>query len=206
MNNRVFLVLIIVLSCALLLVGAGLIGGALYLQGRPGRTSPAAQDFATPGASDTLLTPIAQNGGPQVGALAPDFTVTGLDGLPVSLADLRGKAVMINFWATWCGPCVAEMKNIEAVYQKHKDAKFMILAVNRGEYTDQVKGYKDLWKLNFPFMMDDSGNAARAYRIQALPTTVFVDGEGKVYEIHIGGPMTVEFIEERVQTLLEKIK
>jgi peroxiredoxin len=198
MNNRVFLVLIVVLSCVLLLVGAGLIGAALYLQGG----IPGAAAFAPQATSNALLTPVAASGAPKQGEPAPDFTATAPDGKTVKLSDFRGKPVMINFWASWCGPCTAEMKNIETVYQKHTHDDFVILAVNQGEGTDTIKGYGELWKLNFRLLRDDGDKTSQAYRIQALPTTVFVDARGNISEVHIGGPMTVEFIEKRVGELL----
>lgn len=198
MNNRVYLVLIILLSCALLVVGAGAIGVVLFLQGQ----TPTANAFRTPSATNSLLTPIATSGALKEGDPAPDFSVTLIDGTTAKLSDFRGKPVMLNFWASWCGPCTAEMKNIEAVYQKHLNDDFVILAVNQGEGAATVEGYKELWKLHFRLVRDPSDNASRLYHIQALPTTVFVDAQGKVYEIHIGGPMSIEFIEKRVSDLL----
>jgi cytochrome c biogenesis protein CcmG, thiol:disulfide interchange protein DsbE len=200
MNNRVFLVLIIILSCAILLVGGTLIGAALALQGNPlSLTNFTPQNNTAP-----LLTQQDRAGAPDNGAPAPDFTVSTTDGKTLKLSDFRGKPVMINFWASWCGPCTAEMKNIEAVFQQHLNDDFVILAVNQGEGSDTIKGYGELWKLNFRLVHDDNQKAAELYHVQALPTTVFVDREGKVYEVHIGGPMTQEFIEKRANALLEK--
>lgn len=198
MQNRTYLVLIIVLSCVLLAGGAGIIGVVLYLQGQSLTTA----SFATPPAADALITPAVAAGAPKQGDPAPDFSVTLLDGSTAKLSDFRGKPVMLNFWASWCGPCTAEMKNIESVYQKHLNDDFVILAVNQGENDTTVQGYKELWKLNFRLVRDNLENASKLYRVQALPTTVFVDAQGKVHEIHIGGPMSVEFIEQRVNELL----
>lgn len=198
MNNRTYLILVILLSCALIVVGGGLIGTVLYLQGQ----TLAASSFATPSTSNALMTPAAASGAPQVGSPAPDFRVTTVDGKTVKLSDFLGKPVVINFWASWCGPCTAEMKNIETVYQKHLDDDVVILAVNQGEGMNTITGYGELWKLNFRLLQDNLDNVSRLYRIQALPTTVFVDKDGKIYDVHIGGPMSVEFIEQRVNKML----
>lgn len=196
MNNRIFIALILVLSCAIVFVGVALIGAAMYLQG----ALPGANTFAPQNTPAALLAPssdVVKEGSP-----APDITVSTPDGKTLTLSEFRGKPVMLNFWASWCGPCTAEMKNIEAVYQKHRNDDFVILAVNQGEGYDTIKGFGELWKLNFRLVRDDGDNAARAYRVRALPTTVFVDKDGNVSEIHIGGPMTQEFIEKRVNDLL----
>lgn len=195
MNNRIFLILVLVLSCAILLVGGALVGAALYLQGNPVTADFAPQN--TPSAVNAL-----QAGQVTKGSPAPDFTATALDNTIVKLSDFRGKPVMINFWASWCGPCTAEMKNIEAVYQQHANDDFVILALNQGEGNDTIKGYGELWKLNFRLLRDDGYQAGNLYNIKALPTTIFVDKQGIVREIHLGGPMSQEFIEKRVQEML----
>lgn len=200
MNNRVYLILIIVLSCALLVVGAGMIGVVLYLQGQPSAVAA----FSTPASTDGVVPTVAAGVGLQPGDPAPDFAVTLLDGTTKKLSDFRGKPVMLNFWASWCGPCTAEMKNIEAVYQKHLNDDFIILAVNQGEGESTVKGYKELWNLNFRLVRNPADDAAHLFHIQALPTTVFVNADGKIQEVHIGGPMSVDFIQQRVDEMLTK--
>lgn len=200
MKNRTFLVLIVVLSCGLLLVGGAFIGSALYLQGRM-------PSVAFPQQGDTgalLATPAAGSGVPQAGMIAPDFTVQTLDGASMKLSDFRGKPVMLNFWASWCGPCTAEMKNIESVFQKHTNEDIVILGVNQGEGSSTVKGYAELWKLHFRLVRDEDAEASHLYQVRALPTTVFIDAQGKISDVHIGGPMTADFIEKRVNDLLGK--
>lgn len=196
MNNRIFIVLILVLSCAILLVGGTLIGAALYLQ----NNTVAATDFAPQTTTAPLIEP---SSGPfKIGSAAPEIRVLAMDGKTLNLSDFRGKPVVINFWASWCGPCTAEMKAIEAVYQKHKNDDIVILAINQGESEETIKGYGELWKLNFRLTRDANQEAGSIYKVQALPTTVFVDKQGNIHEYHIGGPMTQEFLEKRVNDLL----
>lgn len=201
MNNRTFLILILVVSCALLALGGAFIGAALYLQGR----APTAAAFPTaPNTGDLIATPDASNGMLQTGSPAPDITLKTLDGELVKLSDFRGRPVMLNFWATWCGPCTAEMKNIENIFQQHPNEDFVILGVNQGEGSQTIKGYAELWKLTFRLLRDEGDTAARAYQVRALPTTIFIDAQGIIHEIHIGGPLSVEFIQKRVDALLNK--
>ncbi len=186
----------IILSCAILFVGAALIGAAMYLQGN----LPTANTFAPQTKTAPLLAPASS---PLTkGSPAPEIQVLTMDGVALNLSDFRGKPVILNFWASWCGPCTAEMKAIEAVYQKHKTEDVIILAVNQGENDETIKGYGELWKLNFRLTRDAGQEAGRIYKVQALPTTVFVDRQGNIHEYHIGGPMTQEFIEKRVNDML----
>ncbi len=196
MNKRTFIVLIAALSCAILLVGGALIGAAYYLQGNAAAVAAFEPQPKTAPLQAPAASPLTK------GSPAPDFQVVTMDGTPLNLSDFRGKPVVVNFWASWCGPCTAEMKTIEAVYQKHANDDVVILAVNQGESDDTIKGYGELWKLNFRLTRDPNQKAGQLYKALALPTTVFVDRDGKVYEYHIGGPMTQEFIEKRVDAML----
>lgn len=202
MNNRTFLVLIIVLSCVLLLLGGAFIGSALYLQGAfPSQTLA----FATVAPGNALIdTPAPSGATLKKGSVAPDITVTTMAGETLKLSSFRGKSVILNFWASWCGPCTAEMKNIESIYKEYPENDLIILGVNQGESNETIKGYADLWNLSFRLVRDEDGNAGRSYQIRALPTTVFIDSEGIVYEIRVGGPLSVDFIKERVNKLLDK--
>ena len=201
MNRRVAIAGI-VLTGALTLVACLLIVAGLWF-------AFSAYRLATTNSSSS----VNQNGSPStgpsviglsVGAPAPDFTLTGLDQKTVQLEQLHGKVVLLNFWATWCGPCSAEMPNIEQVYQGLSRSEVAILAVNQGEFADQVRGYADLYHLHFPILMDDHEKVGSLYRVQALPTTVFIDRQGIIREIHIGGPMTVDFITTHIQSLLQQ--
>jgi hypothetical protein len=81
-----------------------------------------------------------------------------------------------------------------------------IFALNQGEYAEQVSGYADLYRLHFPILLDDKSDVSRRYHIQALPTTVFIDRGGLIRDIHIGGPMSVDFIQNEIDSLLAPAK
>ena len=134
--------------------------------------------------------------------MAPDFTLPTLDGDEITLSDLRGRPVLINFWATWCPPCRFEMPAMQRVYEQYKDQGFVILAVNYRESADQVKPFVEELGLTFPVLLDETGNVATQYRVIGLPSSYFVDKEGRVQTVQVGA-MTEAFMEEQVQRLLE---
>lgn len=133
--------------------------------------------------------------GLNVGDMAPDFQLTTLDGEEVALSDYRGSRVWINFWATWCPPCRAEMPDMEEFY-KQNDVE--ILAINLTETepsTDQVQRFVDEYELTFPILLDEVIEVATAYRIQPIPTSFMLDSEG-VIQFKSFGPLTYEQMEE----------
>jgi thiol-disulfide isomerase/thioredoxin len=116
---------------------------------------------------------------------APDFQLESLDGSSIKLADLRGRPVLINFWATWCGPCQQEMPLIEQYYQKYK-ADLVVLAVNSDEPESDVQAYITNLDLNFTVLLDPGYKVEDLYRVRAFPTTFFVDKSGTIRYQHIG--------------------
>lgn len=114
---------------------------------------------------------------PNVGQLAPDFTLTDLEGEPVKLSDLRGRAVLLNFWASWCPPCRAEMPDLQEAHEKYSDG-IRILAVNIQEDKEAVKNFVQEFGLTFTVLLDSDGSVARTYRIAAIPTSFFIDRNG----------------------------
>ena len=98
----------------------------------------------------------------------------------VSLSELRGKVVFLNFWATWCGPCRDEMPSIEALHTKYKDKGLEVLGVNSGERAEEVLAFMRSYNLSFPTVLDRDGTVGRAYGIQAIPTTYLIDREGNI--------------------------
>lgn len=121
---------------------------------------------------------------PEVGSLAPDFQLTNLAGEKVALSDYRGQPVLVNFWATWCPPCLMEMPVIEDSY---KDGGFAVIAVDFGEGPDDVKAFAGSMGIDVPIVLDVDGSIQQLYRVRGFPTSFFIDADGVVQNIHIGG-------------------
>ena len=125
---------------------------------------------------------------PAPGRPAPDFQLQDLDGQTVSLGELQGRPVMVNFWATWCGPCRMEMPYIEEVFNdpEWQEAGLVILAVNLGESAEVAGQFMKENGLTFPVLLDTSREVAKAYNVSAIPTTYFVDKNGIIKDVKIG--------------------
>lgn len=139
---------------------------------------------------------------PHTGFAAPNFTLTSTAGKTFTLADLKGKVVLVNFWATWCPPCRAEMPALDVAYRAYRDAGFVVLAVDQMEGADVVNAFGAKYNLSFPLLLDSDGNINRQYQISALPTSFFVDRKGVIRDMMIGGSMSREFIESKIKPLL----
>ncbi len=142
---------------------------------------------------------------PREGFLAPDFTLELLGGGEVVLSEQKGKGVIINLWASWCPPCRAEMPAIQRVYEANRDRGLEVLAVNT-TYQDGEQAAADFvaeFGLTFPIPLDRTGTVARQYQLRALPTTFFVDRDGVIQKVIIGGPMSEATIQTAVEEILE---
>ena len=115
---------------------------------------------------------------PPVEAL--DFTLKNLQGSEVSLNDLEGKVVFLNFWATWCGPCREEMPSMEKLWQKFKEEAFVILAVDLQEKEEEVNSFMNDYGLTFQALLDSKGEVGSMYAVRAIPTTFLIDPEGRI--------------------------
>jgi len=120
---------------------------------------------------------------------APDFTLPDSDGKKVKLSALRGKIVVLNFWATWCPPCREEMPSMEALWEELKGNEFELLAVNVGEDEDLVFAFRhEMPKtLKLPILLDEKSQVARQYPIRGLPTTYVLDKQGRIVYQAVGG-------------------
>ena len=144
---------------------------------------------------------------PREGFLAPDFTLESLSGEQISLSDLRGKAIVLNLWASWCPPCRAEMPALQRVYQENHERGLEVLAVNMTAQ-DNITAVEDFvqeFNLTFPILLDASGEVGNAYLMRALPTTFFIDQEGIIQRVIVGGPMSEVTLQSTVEQLLEDV-
>jgi len=140
-------------------------------------------------------------------APAPDFTLKSNQGENIRLADLHGEVVMINFWATWCGPCVQEMPLLDELHQKYESAGFTLLGVNVEDADDTEKVNEMIEKLqvSFPILYDVEDIASKLYSVDAMPSTVFVGREGNFRYVHRGyKPGDEEGYTKIVQTLIRQ--
>jgi len=141
---------------------------------------------------------------PQPGFLAPDFELKTPAGETIRLSDLRGQAVLVNLWATWCPPCRAEMQTIEKVYKEYKDQGFTVLAINM-TYQDEPRAvvpFVNEQGLSFPILLDETGEMANAYQLRSLPSSFFIDRKGIVNQVVIGGPMAEALLRARIEDIL----
>jgi len=117
---------------------------------------------------------------------APDFTLKSLSGENLKLSELRGQVVLVNFWASWCGPCRQEMPLLDEMYQRYQKLGFTILGVNVEEDTAAAQAILKDHPVHFPVLFDPQSTASKLYNLNAMPTTVLVDRSGNVRYLHQG--------------------
>ena len=141
---------------------------------------------------------------PRVGFRAPDFELSTPQGTQISLSDLRGQAVIINLWASWCPPCRAEMPALQKVYETYHKQGLEILAVNATNQDDAQSAveFSSQLGLTFPILLDNDGAISRLYQLHSLPTTYFVGRDGSIQEVEVGGPMSEALLRVRVERML----
>lgn len=138
----------------------------------------------------------------EVGNPAPDFELNTLSGDKLILTDLRGKKVILNFWATWCPPCREEMPEMQKFYNDTKsDVEIVAVNLTNSEKNkEDVKEYIDKYGYTYPIPLDGKGKVRNTYQVIAVPTTYFIDEEGKIIKIH-PGPMNYELMEEAIEAM-----
>lgn len=142
---------------------------------------------------------------PKEGFIAPNFSLQTSSGGTYSLSDYRGQVVLINFWASWCPPCRTEMPAMQRVFEAYKDQDFVIFAVNATHQDSPGKAveFSEVNGLTFPILFDYDGMVTSQYLVRSFPTSFFIDRDGIVHEVVIGGPMAEALLKTRVQALIE---
>lgn len=128
----------------------------------------------------------AETPAPEVGKMAPDFELDTLDGQTLVLSQLKGKPVLVNFWATWCGPCRYEMPFLQQVYEEWPDDKLVLLAVNVGESSSDVSQFMQSQGFSFTVLLDSQAAVAQQYNVMGIPSTFFIDSDGVIQNIKVG--------------------
>lgn len=139
---------------------------------------------------------------PVIGHPAPDWQLPGLDGEAMALGDLAGRPVVLNFWATWCGPCRAEMPELQRLHERTAAAAdgLVVVGINQGEAASQVTGFRQQIGVDFPTALDQRLGVSRQYGVNSLPTTFFIDRSGVIRDIFIG-PMSDAVLAAKLRSI-----
>lgn len=122
----------------------------------------------------------------ELSGAAPDFTLKSNQAKNIRLQDLRGQVVMLNFWASWCGPCRQEMPLMDDIYKKYEKLGFTILAVNVDEDSADADDFLNSVPVSFPVLYDNDSKVSELYEVDAMPTTVMIDKDGNKRFLHRG--------------------
>ena len=122
----------------------------------------------------------------ELSGAAPDFSLETRGGGRLALDDLAGQVVMVNFWATWCGPCRQEMPHLEALYERYHDLGFTLLGVNVEEDASGADKFLAETPVSFPILFDPENEVSARYQVVAMPSTVLIDRQGNLRFIHHG--------------------
>ena len=139
-----------------------------------------------------------------LGKPAPDFEVTDLKGKKLALKKYRGQVVLLDFWATWCGPCIAEVPNVKATYKKYKDQKFQIIGISLDNSKAALEKYIAKEGLTWHHYFDESGKLSTLYKVSGIPSTFLIDGEGVIRKADLRGHMLETAVAELVKENLAK--
>ena len=138
-------------------------------------------------------------------APAPDFTLRRLDGPNLRLQEQRGQVVLVNFWATWCGPCRQEMPHLNRLYEKYRPSGFVLLGVNIDENERAAAELATRLGLKFPVLLDTDKRVSRLYDLHAMPATVLIDRDGRARFLHRGYREGMEqTYEQQIRDLLKE--
>jgi len=137
---------------------------------------------------------------PAIGHPAPLFTLPTWAGDDIALADLHGRPVVLNFWASWCGPCRAEMPELQRLHERLGDAGVVVLGVNQGESPETAGAFLQALNLDFPVALDQRTGVSQQYLVNSLPTTFFIDRDGVIRSTFIG-PMSDAVLAQNLRSI-----
>jgi len=137
---------------------------------------------------------------PDVGEFAPQFALRDSNGSMVALGDLEGQVVWVNFWATWCGPCLRELPEIQRLASEFEDRGLVVLAVNQEQSVGEAEGFWEDLGLDLPILLDSNGDVSRQYSLRGLPANFFMDRDGTLRASDLGF-LTEEQMRERLATV-----
>ena len=191
-RSRWHRVLPLVASALAIVIGLMLIAGPAFLSSLPAAPKPALQSGL-------------QSGMPKEGELIPDFELPTLDGRQVRLSALRGSPVLINFWATWCGPCKQEMPLLVEQYNWNKGKGLRVLAIDTlvNDNLEDMRAFAKRFNMNFDVLVDETDAIAGGWEIMGLPTSFFVKPDGLVAKVHVG-QLTADQLKEYLKLILPK--
>lgn len=138
------------------------------------------------GISLTFSTSVTYASSEKLSGKAANFTLKSRSGKNIKLSELRGEVVMLNFWASWCGPCRKEMPLLEQIHKKYKKLGFTLLGVNVEQDTRAAKNYLKDVKVSFPILFDPANKTSKLYNVSAMPTTILIDRNGNKRFLHKG--------------------
>ena len=156
-------------------------------------------------ATAVALAPLLATAAVTPQAPAPDFTLKSAEGRNLRLGEQRGQVVLVNFWASWCGPCKQEMPHLNRLYDKYRSSGFTLLAVNIDDDARVGAATAGKWGLRFPVLLDADKTVTRLYDLGAMPSTVLIDRDGKVRYLHRGyREGTEEAYERQIRELVKE--
>jgi len=133
------------------------------------------------------------------GEIAPDFNLLSLNGQSFSLEEMRGKPVLINFWATWCYPCKEEMPLLESIYAQHSE-DLIVVGINQGEKEPDIKDFIEQEKISFLILLDEKMKVGDRYEVSGYPTSIFIDKNGIIQAVYLG-ELTTDQLNHNLQLI-----